>query len=80
MDGVKKVWFDQGRVFIETAAGQVKSQPMRFFPRLQQASEQQRAQWSQSRFGLHWGAIDEDISFESFNWPDNDPQALHSVN
>ncbi|MDR1937695.1 MAG: DUF2442 domain-containing protein [Tannerellaceae bacterium] len=34
-------------------------------------------QWSESPFGLHWENIDEDISFESFSWGDNDPQTLY---
>ena len=27
--------------------------------------------------GLNWETIDEDISFESFHWPDNDPLRLY---
>ena len=76
MKKVKRVWFADERIFIETAAGEVFSQPMRFFPRLQCATDAQRAAWSQSFFGLHWPAIDEDISFESFRWDDNDPKSL----
>jgi len=76
MNAVKNVWFADSRIFIETATGEVCSQPIHFFPRLQQATEQQRAKWTQSHFGLHWEAIDEDISLESFTWGDNDPLAL----
>ncbi len=76
MNTVKKVWFRDGRIFIETAGHDVLSQPMRFFPRLERATDTQRAAWTQSHFGLHWEAIDEDISFESFTWSDNDPQTL----
>lgn len=80
MNAVKKVWFDGGRIFIETNAGEKMSQPLRFFPRLQRADERQRAEWTQSYFGLHWDTIDEDISFESFTWADNDPQTLYCPN
>ena len=34
-------------------------------------------EWKESFFGLHWENIDEDISFESFNWEDNDPVKLY---
>jgi len=77
MSAIRKLWFADERIFIETAQGNVQSQPMRFFPRLQQASEKQRADWTQSHFGLHWKKIDEDISFESFTWDDNDPLTFY---
>jgi hypothetical protein len=76
MNEVKKVWFRRGRIFIETAEGRVLSQPLRFFPRLARATSAQRAAWTQSYFGLHWEALDEDISFDSFAWGDNDPETL----
>ena len=76
MKTVNKLWFDNERIFIETADGEMQSQPMRFFPRLQSATDIQRAEWTESHFGLHWEMIDEDISFESFTWDDNDPSTL----
>jgi hypothetical protein len=77
MKTVNKLWFDNERIFIETTDGKVRSQPMLFFPRLQHATNKQRTQWSESHFGLHWEKIDEDISFESFAWEDNDPLTLY---
>ena len=76
MKTVNKLWFDNERIYIETADGKMQSQPMRFFPRLQYATDIQRAEWTESYFGLHWENIDEDISFESFTWDDNDPLSL----
>ena len=76
MKTVNKLWFDNERIFIETAGGETQSQPMRFFPRLQCATDIQRADWIESHFGLHWEKIDEDISFESFTWDDSDPLTL----
>jgi hypothetical protein len=77
MKTVRKLWFDNERIFIETAEKGVLSQPMRFFSRLGQATDEQRAQWTESHLGLHWENIDEDISFESFSWDDNDPRTLY---
>ena len=73
---VNKLWFENERIYIETINGKVLSQPMMFFPRLQQATNNERSQWTESYFGLHWEKIDEDISFESFNWGDNDTQTF----
>ena len=77
MKTVKRLWFDDERIYIETTNGDIQSQPLRFFPRLQQADARQRSQWTESHFGLHWEKMDEDISFESFTWGDNDPLTLY---
>jgi hypothetical protein len=77
---IKKLWFADNRLFIETVDGKKLSQPMLFFPRLQQATAEQRNAWVESHFGLHWKCINEDISFESFTWPDNDPLTLYAIN
>jgi hypothetical protein len=50
---------------------------MLFFLFLQHATNNERSQWTESHFGIHWEKIDEDISFDSFNWDDNDPFALY---
>jgi hypothetical protein len=77
MNKVKQLWFDDERIYIETVNDEIQSQPMHFFPRLQTANTIQRAEWTESHFGLHWEKIDEDISFESFTWNDNDPLTLY---
>ena len=76
MKTVNKLWFENERIYIETINGEVLSQSMIFFPRLQQATNNERSQWTESNFGLHWEKIDEDISFESFNWGDNDTKTF----
>jgi hypothetical protein len=53
---------------------------LRFFPRLRNSSDSQRAKWNESPFGIHWSKIDEDISLESFTWPDTDPHTLYHNN
>jgi hypothetical protein len=77
MKQVKKLWFADDRVFIETDKNGIQSQPLRFFPRLRLANEKQRQKWNESYFGLHWNKIDEDISFESFSWADDDATKLY---
>ena len=77
MKTVNRLWFENNRIFIEIKNGEILSQPMHFFKRLSNATEWQRSQWSESPFGLHWEKIDEDISFESFKWKDNDKLTLY---
>ncbi len=79
MEKVKKIWFSNERIFIENTEGLTLSQPMIFFPRLSKASDKQRQEWTQSHFGLHWEKINEDISFESFEWGDKDPKSLYHL-
>ena len=74
---VNKLWFTDERLFIETNKKEVLSQQLYFYPRLKNATNAQRNEWKQSYGGLHWEAIDEDISFESFHWADNDPLRLY---
>ena len=74
---VNKLWFSDERLFIETNKKEILSQLLRFYPRLKNATNEQRKEWKQSYGGLHWEAIDEDISFESFHWSDNDPLRLY---
>jgi hypothetical protein len=78
MKAITKLWFENERIYIETKEGEIQSQSMIFYPRLQRATNKERSQWTESYFGLHWENIDEDISFESFNWADNDPLTLYS--
>jgi len=77
MKQVKKLWFADDRIYIEQVNGEIQSQPLRFFPRLSKATDQQRSEWAESHFGLHWENIDEDISFDSFTWADNDQLTLY---
>jgi len=79
MKTVKRLWFENERIFIETINGEILSQPLQFFRRLKNATKLQQTQWSESPFGVHWENIDEDISFESFYWADNDPKALFCI-
>ena len=74
---VTQLWFSDERLFIETGKKEILSQLLHFYPRLKNATNEQRMDWKQSYGGLHWEAIDEDISFESFHWSDNDPLRLY---
>lgn len=63
---VKKVWFQNDEIFIETVEGEKRSHPVKWFPRLEKATERQRQNFELSPFGIHWPELDEDLSFEGF--------------
>ena len=53
--------------------GRVISAPLAWFPRLLEATPKQRAGWELigGGIGLHWEAVDEDISVASLLHPEN---------
>ena len=69
---LKKVWFDEENIFIETEDGEKRSHPLRWFPRLQNASKKERNQFRLSPSGIHWEDLDEDLSVEGFFTYDKD--------
>ena len=66
MENKIKVWFEDNQIFIKTESGEKKSHPLSWFPKLLNASEEDRKAYSISPFGIHWEKIDEDLSFEGF--------------
>ena len=58
----KKVSFDDDSMWVHLADGRVLSIPLAWFPRLWHAPPAQRACVEISARGLHWEALDEDIS------------------
>jgi hypothetical protein len=56
------VRFDDNSMWVDLADGRVLSVPLAWFPRLLNASAEQRAAVTISRQGLHWEALDEDVS------------------
>jgi hypothetical protein len=55
---------DDDSLWITLADGRVLGVPLAWFPRLLCATPKQRAAVQISRAGLHWEALDEDISIE----------------
>ena len=63
---VSGVRFENDSLVVDLQDGRTISAPLAWFPRLDQASEAERAKWeiSGAGYGLHWPALDEDISTE----------------
>ena len=58
----KAVRFDDDSMWVELSDGRTLGVPFAWFPRLLDATKRQREQVEIGRYGLHWEAIDEDIS------------------
>lgn len=56
------VRFDDSSMWVDLADGRILAVPLVWFPRLLHANAEQRASVHISRHGLHWEALDEDIS------------------
>jgi hypothetical protein len=63
----------QDALSIRLTDGRVVSAPLVWFPRLADASPRHRSDWELigGGVGVHWGAIDEDISVASLLRPEN---------
>lgn len=56
------VRFDEHTMWVDLTDGRTLGVPLAWFPRLLNATPEQRARVEVSRVGLHWEEIDEDIS------------------
>jgi Protein of unknown function (DUF2442) len=60
----KELRFDDHTMWVELSDGRTLGIPLAWFPRLLNATPEQRAAYEIGQYGLHWEAIDEDISIE----------------
>lgn len=58
------VRFDDDSMSVHLTDGRVLSVPLAWFPRLLAATPAERAQFELSPRGIHWDALDEDISVD----------------
>lgn len=71
-----KIWFDADYVYGTDESGNEYRQSLLWYPKLRAASDEQRAEYAFGMGGIHWRALDEDISFESFTYDDAEPTAM----
>ena len=59
-----RVWFDDDNMWVQLKDGRQLSVPLTYFPRLLRATPKQRERYELSGggIGVHWDAINEDIS------------------
>lgn len=68
-----KVWFADGKIFIRTDTGEELWQSLLWYPRLLEATDEQRNNYKSDSEGIRWEEIDEDISLESFTYEEPEP-------
>lgn len=76
---ITKIWFDDNRIYGQTVDGRILWQSLLYYKRLQNASESQRQDYEIWAFGIHWREIDEDISFESFEYDNPEPEGISKL-
>lgn len=73
---VLKIWFDDEYIYAENASGKVLKQSLLWYDRLRKANDAQRSRYTIGFDGIHWRELDEDISFESFEYADAEPTSF----
>lgn len=58
------VRFDAEKMWVGLSDGRVIGVPLAWFPRLGRATPAEREGFEISPFGIHWEALDEDVSVE----------------
>lgn len=76
---LKKIWFADGRIYGLTDDGKTVFQSLLWYKRLRAATDEERNDYEMDDEGIHWYALDEDISFESFEYDDPEPQGISRV-
>ena len=68
MERIVRVWFEDGRIHIQTNLDRTYSRPLEAFPLLLDASPEQRGKFEIGIDGddIRWDEIDEDIHISSF--------------
>lgn len=57
-----KVTFSNGLLFVESADGKQQAFPLEWFPRLLNATDEEREDWTQTLTGIHWNKLDTDVA------------------
>ena len=63
---IEKVWLTDSAIWIRTDKGEEACELFADYPRLRYATQEQLADFTTDEFGIHWEALDEDLSFEGF--------------
>lgn len=68
--------FDEDYIYATDENGRVLKQSLLWYPRLKSASDDVRSKYTTGYDGFHWRDIDEDVSFDSFEFSDAEPSLL----
>ncbi len=80
MERIKNLWFDGNRIYMRSTEGKVLSRPLEAYPELQEASVEQRNDYSIDSDGtaIRWESLDADMHISSF-YETSEPVADNSV-
>lgn len=73
---ITEIRFADGRIYCRTDDGRELWQSLLYYKRLLNASAEERRKYEMNEFGIHWNELDEDISYDSFEYPDPEPQGV----
>ena len=76
MEKLGNITFDSKYIYAEDASGRKLKQSILWYPALMNASDEQRNKYEVGYTGFHWRELDEDISFESFEYDDAVPTVI----
>lgn len=73
---ITEIWFDADYLYGKDEEGRQYKQSLLWYPKLRMATVQEREKYSFGISGIHWRNLDEDVSFESFEYDDAEPSAM----
>lgn len=68
MEKIKNLWFDGNRIYMRSTEGRVLSRPLQAYPELEEATTEQRNDFTIDEDGeaIRWESIDVDMHISSF--------------
>ena len=76
---ISKIWFADDRIYGLTDDGRELWQSLLYYRRLRNATDEERANYEIDDEGIHWYELDEDVSFESFEYDDPEPTGISRI-
>ena len=73
---ITRIWFSDDRIYGLTDDGRTLWQSLLYYRRLHTASDSERARYEMGFDGIHWPQLDEDVSFESFEYDQPEPEGM----
>ena len=76
---ISKIWFANDRIYGLTDDGRELWQSLLYYRRLRNATDEERANYEIDDEGIHWYDLDENVSFESFEYDDPEPTGISRI-
>ena len=73
---ITKIWFDDEHLVGQDENGTIYSQSLLWYPKLKEASDEEKDSFTFGFDGIHWRNLDVDVSFESFLYEDAEPSGF----